>query len=330
MNSSAFRLPRPLRLEYPGAFWHVYNRGVERRDIVLCDPDRRSFVDLLAATQRQFRWRIHAFVLMTNHYHLLIETPEPTLSRGMQKLDGDHAGWFNRVHRRVGPLWQGRFRAHLVDKESYLLELARYVVLNPVRAGMVASPGEWPWSSYRSTAGISAPPPWLETETILERFDPWDRTTAMSLYREFVMEGIGLGRNPWDELRSRLYLGSEAFMARVQELTAARPRVRTEPARQRNLRAIDIDAVREIVETELGTRIAPKKWSNESARLAFAALARDEVLATFTEIGRLLGLTAQGARGLTRRAERRARSEREFRCLVEGVRLRISQFKKRV
>ncbi len=94
-------------------------------------------LDLLAATQRQFRWRSHAFVLMTNHYHLLISTPELTLARGMQKLDGDHGAAFNRRCGRVGPLWQGRYRAHLVERESYLLELSRYIVLNPVRAQMV-------------------------------------------------------------------------------------------------------------------------------------------------------------------------------------------------
>jgi len=227
-------LPRPLRLEHPGAFWHLYNRGVARRDIFLSVADRERFLRLLAETWQTFQWRIHTYTLMTNHYRLFVETPEPTLSRGMQKLDGDYAAVFNRSLGRTGPLFNGRFRAHLVEKESYFLELARYIVLNPVRARMVRSPADWRWSSYRATAGLSPPPPWLQTGTLLGHFDPSDRQNAMAVYREFVAAGVGQRRSPWEDLRAKLYLGSDAFIARIEELTSRREPTRTEPALQRN------------------------------------------------------------------------------------------------
>ncbi len=207
-------MPRPLRLEHPGALWHVHNRGVERRDIFLDDSDRRLFLDLLAETVKTYHWRVHTFTQMTNHFHLIVQTPEPTLSRGAQFLTGEYADAFNRTHRRVGHLFQGRFSSHLVDEESYLLELSRYVVLNPVRARMVERPGDWPWSSYRALAGQGAVPSWLETRTILDHFDPWDPASARMLYRKFVAEGIGLTRSPWEDLVAGVYLGRATFIAR--------------------------------------------------------------------------------------------------------------------
>ncbi len=322
-------MPRPLRLEHPGAFWHVYNRGVERRDTYLSDEDRRDFLDLLATTQRLFRWRVHAFVLMTNHYHLLIETPEPTLARGMQKLDGDHAAEFNRRHGRVGHLWQGRYRSHLVEKESYLLELARYIVLNPVRARMVGSARDWPWSSYRATAGLCAQPPWLEPEMILDEFDPWDRAEARRLYRQFVADGAGLTRSPWEDLKAKLYLGSDAFIARIEELTAGRAKAKSEPAMQRNLRAVDVDVVRSVVEREMG-RIVPRRWSDDTARLTFATLGRSEAMATFREIGQYLRLSSEGARDVFRRARTREAHDEAFRTSLARLRDQIRHLEKRV
>ncbi len=136
-------MSRALRLEYPGAWWHITSRGVDREDIFLDDCDRRRFLRILALAVPHFRWRLHAYVLMTNHYHLLVETVEPTLSRGMKTIGGDYAAWFNKRHRRVGHLFQGRFNAQLIDSDEYLLQVARYVVLNPVRAHMVANALEW-------------------------------------------------------------------------------------------------------------------------------------------------------------------------------------------
>jgi REP element-mobilizing transposase RayT len=146
-------MARPLRLAFAGGVYHVTARGNERKPIVRDDADRARFVDTLAAMVEQYGVLCHAWVLMDNHYHLLLETPTPNLSRAVRHLNGIYTQSFNRRHRRVGHLFQGRFKAIVVDKESHLLELCRYVVLNPVRAGVVKTPSAYPWSSYRATAG---------------------------------------------------------------------------------------------------------------------------------------------------------------------------------
>jgi REP element-mobilizing transposase RayT len=146
-------MARPLRLEFAGALYHVTSRGDGQEDIYGGDEDRRAFLDVLAAVCRRFNWLIHAHCLMSNHYHLLVETPDANLSKGMRQLNGVYTQRFNQTHQRVGHVFQGRYKAILVQKEAYLLELARYVVLNPVRARMVRTPEEWPWSSYRAATG---------------------------------------------------------------------------------------------------------------------------------------------------------------------------------
>ncbi len=142
-------MARPLRIEYAGAFYHITARGNARQDIYLTDADRSAFLALLAQTCGRYDWRCHAYCLMSNHYHLLLETNQPTLSTGMKFLNGLYTQHFNRQHHRTGHLYQGRFKGILVERDAYLLELARYIVLNPVQASMVRSAKDWPWSSYR-------------------------------------------------------------------------------------------------------------------------------------------------------------------------------------
>ena len=151
-------MSRPLRLEYPGAVWHVTSRGNERKAIFADDADRIRFLDILGETVLWAGWRLHAFVLMGNHYHLLVETPETTLSRGMRRLNGVYTQYYNIRHRRSGHLFQGRFKGILVQREAHLSELIRYIVLNPVRAKLCAAAKDWRWSSFRATAGSAKAP----------------------------------------------------------------------------------------------------------------------------------------------------------------------------
>jgi REP element-mobilizing transposase RayT len=207
-------MARPLRIEYPGAVYHVTSRGNARQDIVADDRDRAQFVTLLAHVIDRFGWLCHAYCLMDNHYHLLVETPQPNLSLGMRQLNGRYTQAFNRRHRRVGHLFQGRFTAILVEKEAHLLELCRYVVLNPVRAKLVTHPRHWAWSSYRGTAGELTGPVWLSTDWILAQFGK-RRGEAQFRYRKFVAEGRE-GPRPWDQLQGQIYLGSDDFIAHHQ------------------------------------------------------------------------------------------------------------------
>ena len=211
------------------------SRGIERQDVFQDDEERERFLALLGKVDGDLDWRVDAYVLMGNHYHLMLETPEPTLSRGMRQLNGVYTQAFNRRHERVGHLYQGRFTAILVEREAHLLELIRYVVLNPVRAGFVRSPREWKWSSFRAIAGLAPAPPWLESEWTLEQFGA-PRSKAVERYREFVGVEAGGACRPWDSLNGQIYLGGTQFRLGVEESIPPKirrgvPRSQQRPAR---------------------------------------------------------------------------------------------------
>ncbi len=207
-------MARPLRIEFAGALYHVTARGDRREPIYNDDEDRRAYLDVLGEVVEDFNWICHAYCLMGNHYHLVVETPDGNLSKGMRQLNGRYTQYSNRRHKRVGHLFQGRYTAILVDKDAYLLELSRYVVLNPVRARMVKRPNQWPWSSYHAMVGAQNPPKWLIVDALLGQFAR-SRAVARRRYERFVTEGIG-AQSPWNDLRSQIYLGDERFVERMQ------------------------------------------------------------------------------------------------------------------
>jgi len=204
---------RPLRIEFAGALYHVTSRGDRREDIYESDADRENFLEILSEVCRQHNWSIHAYCLMTNHYHLLVETPDANLSKGMRQLNGVYTQKYNRLNHKVGHVFQGRYKSILVDGDSYLLELARYVVLNPVRAQMVRSAKDWRWSSYRATVGVVSCPEWLDRKWVLSGFAKRQRT-AIEGFKKFV----ALGKNqpsPWEQLKNQIFLGDEQFVERA-------------------------------------------------------------------------------------------------------------------
>jgi REP element-mobilizing transposase RayT len=207
-------MSRPVRIEFPDALYHVTARGDRREAIFDDDQDRRMFLATLEQVIDRFNWVCHAWCLMDNHYHLLIQTPDGNLSKGMRQLNGVYTQASNRRHRRVGHLFQGRFKAILVDGDAYLLELTRYVVLNPVRAGMVENPADWPWSSYRASAGIEPAAPWLAVDGLLAQFAQ-QRGRAQMRYAQFVAEGVKAA-SPWSGLKGQVFLGDELFVQRMQ------------------------------------------------------------------------------------------------------------------
>lgn len=208
-------MTRPLRLEFPGALYHVTVRGNDRQDIYLDDADRLAFLRMLGDVADRTGWICHVYCLMTNHYHLVVETPDPNLGKGMQRLNSRYGQWFNRNHDRVGHLFQGRYKAILVQKEGYLMQLARYVVLNPVRAGIVSDPRAWRWSSYRATIGEVPAPRWLATDWLLSQFGTSPQE-AIVAYREFVDDGLDLP-SIWTNLQNQIYLGSDGFVKQMEE-----------------------------------------------------------------------------------------------------------------
>jgi putative transposase len=234
-------MARQLRLEFPGAIYHVTSRGNARNPIFLDDEDRVSFQDCLGEVVVRFGWLCHAYCLMDNHYHLLIETPEGNLSQGMRQLNGVYTQRFNRRHGRVGHVFQGRFKAIVLDRDSYLLELCRYVVLNPIRAGMVEKIEHYPWSSYPAVMGLAGCPAWLETDWVLGQFAK-TRAAARRRYAEFVAEGAGLP-SPWPAVRGQTLLGSETFMEKMRPFLEGTYDMKEIPRTQRLLHRPSLESL---------------------------------------------------------------------------------------
>lgn len=206
-------MARPLRIEYDGALYHVTSRGNERKNIFKDDTDRNIFLDTLHKVTQRYNWLCHAYCLMNNHYHLVIETSDGNLSKGMRQLNGVYTQLFNKRHKRVGHIFQGRYKAILIQKESHLLEVSRYVVLNPVRAKAVTGAKEWRWSSYCATCGIDKLHPCLTTDWILGQFAKQKRT-AEKKYKEFVEAGIG-EKEIWKSVKGQSILGSDEFVEKL-------------------------------------------------------------------------------------------------------------------
>jgi len=214
-------MARPLRIEYPGAFYHVINRGHRQEAIVLDDQDRQRFLSDLERMAGRFHVLIHSYCLMTNHYHLILETPEGNLRRAVQWLNVSYATYYNRRHRYAGHLFQGRLKAILVDAGTYLEALSRYIHLNPVHAGLASPAWEYPWSSCRHFVESRKAPAWLEVNRILAGFGRTG-TVARQRYAAYLSEPDAT--NPSDDMVGGSLLGSKSFVQWVKDtfLSASR------------------------------------------------------------------------------------------------------------
>jgi putative transposase len=216
-------MARPLRIEFPGAVYHVTSRGDRREAIFVDDEDRRSLLDVVGQAMSRFDGQLLAYCLMGNHYHFVLHTRKANLSMLMRHVNGVYTQTFNRRHDKVGHLFQGRFKAILVDRDAYLLEVCRYVELNPVRARMVRKPSAWPWSSYRAHVGQAAAPEWLDVSGLhsyllgREPRGPSDHQGAAARYAQMVASAPDI--QLWDvALKQQIYLGDETFVTRMQAL----------------------------------------------------------------------------------------------------------------
>jgi putative transposase len=207
---------RPLRIEYPGAFYHVTSRGNERRTVFQSNRDREKYLSYLESAHERYGAVIHVYCLMGNHYHLLLETPRGNLSKILHYIKGAYTTYFNIKRSRYGHLFQGRFKGILVDKDEYCKELSRYIHLNPVRAGMVKAPLEYPWSSYRYFVGRDKKPKWLTTELVLGDFGG-EGGRGFKRYREYVERGGNEQLdNPLKKVIASTFLGGKEFIERIK------------------------------------------------------------------------------------------------------------------
>ena len=210
-------MARPLRIEYPGAFYHVMHRGNAGADIFESDRDREKFLEYICKAVERYEIKIHTYCLMTNHYHLLTETPHPNLSQAIKWINVSYAAYFNRKRRRCGHLFQGRFKAILIDADEYLKHLSRYIHLNPVRARMVDLCKDYPWSSYPAFSGYAKVPEWLDTRWLLSIFGE-NQAKAKKRYRDFV-ESVQNEKieNPSKDIVGGVILGGADFVKWIKQ-----------------------------------------------------------------------------------------------------------------
>ena len=212
-NRSATTRPQPVRrrpspriidrmhtprIEVPGGYYHVCTRGNNRKPIFADDLDRALFLAMLRRLATRYGWTVYAYCLMTNHYHVLLQLSEGGLSRGMCQLNGGYALTFNERHGLSNHLFGRRFWSDLLERDSHLLASCRYIVLNPVRAGLADDAGSWPWSSYRACAGVELPPSFLAAGELLQLFGARP-SAAQAAYRGYVSNGHGQRQPPWQE-----------------------------------------------------------------------------------------------------------------------------------
>jgi REP element-mobilizing transposase RayT len=313
-------MARPLRLESPGALWHVTSRGNERHAIVRDDRDRQRFLAILAEAIADTGWRLFAYVLLDNHYHLLLETPEPNLSVGMRQLNGRYGQWFNRRHDRVGHVFQGRFGGIRIEREAHLLEVSRYVVLNPVRAGVTATAAGYRWSSFRATAGLRPAPAWLRTDLVLALFGV-SAEAARRRYAAFVADGARRA-SPWQGLLQQVFLGSEAFVRATLGQVAADREV---PKAQRDGPRPTLDQLLAAVARESGQ--PPQTVCRRRAgpeRLLLAYLGRHDCALRLRALGDALDVDIGYVSRLAAQGQARLTNDPAFAHAVARVRRRLA------
>ncbi len=287
-------MARPLRIEYEGALYHVTSRGDRQEPIYEDDEDRREFLTVLRDVVERFGWICYAYCLMGNHYHLVIETPKGNLSKGMRQLNGVFTQVSNRRHGKVGHVFQGRYKAILIDKDSYWLEVSRYVVLNPVRAGVVKEAGRWKWSSYNATMGVESAPSWLAVNKLLMQFSD-KPSVAKRQYRRFVNEGMAR-ETMWEELRQQIYLGSDRFIERMQrKLEESKTKDVNIPRAQRQSPVLSLGAI----EARNRNRRKAMVAAYETGAYSYQQIAKHFGV-HFTTVGRAVRETKQKAKSLDR------------------------------
>ncbi len=286
-------MARPLRIEYPGAYYHVMNRGLARSNIFLDNHDRQRFLALIGETSKLWKVEVYAYCLMGNHYHLLLQTPNGGLSRAMRHLDGVYTQRFNRAHRRDGPLFRGRYRAILIEAEEYLLAVARYIHHNPVGAGIVSNMDHYRWSSHYGYLNKRKAPEWLNTDSILSRFGQGRR--GLMQYQTFMHSKVEKEiqeyyRKPY----FRPILGSKVFVQWVMEKIGKSAEVDGEKPESRRVFGWEIEEIVRATakvygKTVLELRVKRRGEPNEARSMAMY-LCRALGGHKLTEIGKVVGL----------------------------------------
>ena len=315
-------MARPLRIEYPGAFYHVTSRGNEKKDIFRSSQDRRKFLSYLESSVVRYGAIIHVWCLMGNHYHLLIETPAGNLSQIMRHINGAYTTYFNVKRKRAGHLFQGRYKAILIDADSYATELSRYMHLNPVRAGMVERPEEYPWSSYKSYIGKNRVPEWQRTEFILNYFGLNTSGNAKINYMNFVEALLGKKYpSPLEATTASTILGSKKFVQKISKQHLSERRIdHNVPAGRKLAPRISVDEIIDIVKNELDD-------NGNLTRKVCIFLCRKHSGARLREIGERFGISEAAVSQASRRLELQVMQDQRLKKLLNGLEDRLKLVK---
>lgn len=316
-------MARPPRREFAGACWYVTGRSLPRRELFRDDVDRAEFLASLSKVVSMLRWRVSTFVLLRSQYHLILETPEPNLARGMRQLNGVYTQYYNRRHDKSGAVLHGRYRSILVEKDTHLTDLARYVMWLPVKAGLGSTPAEWKWSSFGAVCGLASPPRWLDIDVLPAAFGRHRRRSREKL-REFLLAGRTSGYEPSRHVRAQVFLGSEDFRRKAIQSSsgkagAARATPRVTGIRRPTMRGI-LAATSEVFDT---SEVELKRKRRGPARKAAAFVARREGALKLPEIGRALGIREFSASHLASEGEKLYLTDINFRRRVESIRAKL-------
>ena len=321
-------MARPLRVEYPGAFYHVIARGNNREKLFRNDRDNEKFIEYLEKAVERFSIIIHTYCLMSNHYHLLVETPDANLSKAMQWVNVSYATYFNKKRRRHGHLFQGRFKAILIDADAYLKHLSRYIHLNPVRAKMVSSPVAYQWSSYGAFSGKQKVPQFIETNWLLSNFGK-NIKEAQKNYRNFVEKvDAQTVENPDKQLIEGFLLGDRNFVSWVKESFLSNREDDKEIPQLKKLKPkMALENVVQAVAQDFGCSqelILVKGHKKNKAREVAIYLARDMSGASCKNLGGYFG----GVSGalitiMHKRIAEQAMQNRKLRHRLDGIKKRI-------
>lgn len=304
-------MPRQPRREYPDSLYHAVNRGIEQRPIVADDEDRRAWFRLFDRVVRRYDWRVFAYVLLDNHFHLYFRIRTANLSIGMHDFESGYATLFNKRHRRVGALFQGRFKSVLVENQSHSWELTRYLHLNPVRARMTADPMAHAWSSYRYYLNPRGAPPWLDWKTVLAEIGGTEAAGRVA-YKRFVDAGIRQPPpSPLDQAVDGWILGSEEFVTRIRAVADDAGGVEDIGTGELTLEVI-ARAVQEVFSVS-SEQVRARGRRINLPREATILLARDRTAETIERIGQFFGVGGSAISETARRARQRAERDASFR-----------------
>ena len=307
-------MARPLRIEYPGAFYHVTSRGNEQKDVFRSRRDREQFLSYLQSATERYGAAIHAYCLMSNHYHLLLETPEGNLSQIMRHINGAYTTYFNVKRKRAGHLFQGRYKAIIVDADAYAAGLSKYIHLNPVKAGIVTKPEEYEWSSYRNYIDFVKTPEWLKTGFILGCFSSKD---VSKKYRQFVHDALNNEtEDPLNNVVAATILGSAEFVKGIASRHVGNKHADRNVPAVRKLNRPTLDEIISAIEKEPGM----KESFSRNVSIYFCHRYSG---ARLREIGDRFGLSDAAAAQASRRLRVACENDDAVREQLEQIRCKL-------